>query len=167
MAESSSESQSDEPESAPKAPSEPAPQETASAAPDAEAVTRDASVPPGVEGDATTKPKKKKKRRREAPAAPERDPLGPDGRERPAFVLDYPSDPELDRLVRAFELGNYAFVREHAPELAEKGKDARVRAAAAELARRIEPDPLVKVLLAMAVAFFCVLLLWAYKTHGN
>src|SRR5687767_12936295 len=88
------------------------------------------------------KPKKKKKRKREKEAAlPERDPIGPDGRERPAFVLDYPSDPELDRLVKAFELGNYAFVREHAPELATKATDARVRAAAAELARRIEPDP--------------------------
>ena len=74
---------------------------------------------------------------------------------------------DLDRLVLAFELGNYAYVREHAPELAEKSKDLRVRAAASELARRIEPDPLVKTLLAMSIALLVVLALWAYKTHGN
>jgi hypothetical protein len=132
-----------------------------------------AAAEPAASGDgapveAAPKPKKKKKRRREKEeTAPVRDPLGPDGRERPAFVLDYPSDPALDRLVKAFELGNYAFVREHAPELAEKASDARVRAAASELARRIEPDPLVKVLLAMSIALLVVLALWAYNTHGN
>jgi hypothetical protein len=115
---------------------------------------------------AVAKPKKKKKRKREAPAQT-RDPIGPDGSERPAFVLDYPSDPELDRLVRAFELGNYAFVREHAAEVAQKSADPRVRAAAAELARRIEPDPLVKTLLLMSLALFVILAFWAYKTHGN
>ena len=130
--------------------------DTASA-PSAEAVA--------AEGEA--KPKKKKRRKREVAPSVERDPLGPDGRERPAFVLDYPSDPELDRLVKAFELGNYAFVREHAPALAKKSENERVRAAAGELARRIEPDPLIKGLLGMSLALFVVLALWAYKTHGN
>jgi hypothetical protein len=117
--------------------------------------------------DAAPKPKKKKKRKREAPAGPLRDPLAPDGSERPTFLLDYPSDPELERLVQAFELGNYAYVREHAPLLAEKGKEPRVRAAAGELARRIEPDPLVKLLLAMSLALFLALALWAFATHGS
>lgn len=114
-------------------------------------------------------PKKKKKKRKkpdDAPVAP--DPaVGADGRERPAFVLDFPRDPALDKLVRAFEVGNYAYVRENAAELAEKAKDARVRAAAAELARRIEPDPLLKILLALSVLLLFALTIWAYKTHGN
>ena len=133
------------------------------------AATDTASAPSAetapAEGEA--KPKKKKRRKKAEPAPVERDPLGPDGRERPAFVLDYPSDPELDRLVKAFELGNYAFVREHAPALAKKSENERVRAAAGELARRIEPDPLIKALLGMSLALFVVLALWAYKTHGN
>lgn len=178
MAESSPESRSEPPESAAKAPDEPAlgqrPEGASAAAGTAtgqaspDEPSRDASAPPATHGEGgAVKPKRKKKRRKQVPAAPERDPLDQDGRERPAFVLDYPSDPDLDRLVRAFEIGNYAFVREHAPALAEKGKDERIRAAAAELSRRIEPDPLVKLVLAMAVAFFCMLALWAYKTHGN
>jgi hypothetical protein len=123
------------------------------------------SEPRAADADAKPK-KKKKKRKREAPAQT-RDPIGPDGSERPTFILDYPNDPELDRLVRAFELGNYAFVREHAAEVAQKSTDPRVRAAAAELARRIEPDPLVKTLLFMSLALFVVLAFWAYQTHGN
>jgi hypothetical protein len=151
----------DEP-SAPKAP-EPVAEKEPAGSTDSPATTE---PPAGTEP--AVKPKKKKKRKREKEATePSRDPLGPDGRERPAFVLDYPRDPELDRLVQAFELGNYAFVREHAPELAKKAGDSRVREAAAELTRRIEPDPLVKVLLAMSIALFLVLAFWAYKTHGN
>ena len=159
------------------------PAETEPSAASSEAAPADAKPAPAASEDATgeaattgsesapadadAKPKKKKRRKKEAPVDRARDPIGPDGRERPAFVLDYPSDPELDRLVKAFEIGNYAFVREHAPELAEKASDARVRAAAGELARRIEPDPLVKVLLAMSLTLFFVLAFWAYKTHGN
>lgn len=133
------------------------------------AATDTASAPSAeaVAAEGVAKPKKKKRRKREVAPSVERDPLGPDGRERPAFVLDYPSDPELDRLVKAFELGNYAFVREHAPALAKKSENERVRAAAGELARRIEPDPLIKGLLGMSLALFVVLALWAYKTHGN
>src|SRR5262245_20879413 len=68
------------------------------------------------------KKKKKKKKRRAVDDTPEKPPgpaLGPEGWERPGFVLDFPKDPELDRVVRAFELGNYVFVREEAQKLAE------------------------------------------------
>ena len=73
------------------------------------------------------------------------------GAERSQFLAWFPADPELDRLVRAFEVGIYAFVREHAPKLAQS-EDEQVRAAARELLARIEPDPLMKYLLAAAVA---------------
>ena len=128
----------------------------AEAAPDA---------PSDTSGEPTGKRKKRKRKKHDEPAL--RPSIGPDGRERPAFLLAFPSDPELERLMRAFELGNYALVRSGAPELAERTTDPKVRAAAEELARRIEPDPLVKVLLALSIALLVVLTLWAYKTHGN
>lgn len=111
--------------------------------------------------------KKRKRRRKKVEEPPLRASLSPEGRERPAFLLGFPEDPELERVMRAFELGNYAFVRQAAPALAEKTTDAKVRAAAEELARRIEPDPLVKVLLGLAVALLVLLTFWAYKTHGG
>lgn len=120
---------------------------------------------PAAETEAAAK--KRKRKRKKVEQAPLRASLSPDGRERPAFLLDFPEDPELERLIQAFELGNYAFVRKAAPELAEKTTDAKVRAAAEELARRIEPDPLVKVLLGLAVGLLVLLTFWAYKTHGG
>jgi len=122
---------------------------------------------------ASEAPKRRKKRKKRAPesepapASPKEPALTPDGRERPLFVLGFPEDPELDRLVHAFEAGNYAFVREHAPKLAARTSSPRVRDAARELARRIEPDPLIKVLLALSVVLFLVIAFWAYKTHGG
>lgn len=118
-------------------------------------------------GEPSGKRKKRKRKRAEAEQVVLRPSLRPDGRERPAFLLGFPSDPELEKLIRAFELGNYALVRKGAPELAERTTDAKVRAAAEELARRIEPDPLVKVLLGLSIALLVVLTLWAYKTHGG
>ncbi|HET9932973.1 MAG TPA: hypothetical protein VFQ35_19855 [Polyangiaceae bacterium] len=111
------------------------------------------------------RPKKKRKKRRAEPV--ERDELDAAGMQRPAFVLDFPRDPELDVLVRAFEAGNFAFVREQAPRLAESSLDADVKAAARELARRIEPDPLVKFLLGVAVALFVVVVTYVYHSHGR
>lgn len=137
------------------------------------------SVPEGAEptgepaGESTAEPeaepagKRKKRKRRKAEELVLRPSLRPDGRERPAFLLAFPADPDLERLIRAFELGDYALVRKGAPELAERTSDAKVRAAAEELARRIEPDPLVKVLLGLSIALLVVLTLWAYKTHGG
>jgi hypothetical protein len=138
----------------------PPPDATAKEAPTSDAPSEVA------EPDGTAAKKRKRKRKKaEEPAL--RASLNPDGRERPAFLLAFPSDPELERVMRAFELGNYAVVRKAAPELAEKTTDPKVRAAAEELARRIEPDPLMKVLLGLAVALLVLITFWAYKTHGG
>ena len=89
------------------------------------------------------------------------------GAERAAFLSWFPEDPELDQLTRAFEVGNYAYVREHAGRLAEKADDEKVRAAARELLARIEPDPLMKYLLLGAVALLVFLTLYAYQSHAH
>ena len=129
--------------------------------------------PAASEPEPKRKKKKKKKRKAAsegesaAEAGPREPALDAQGRERPAFVLDFPSHPELDKLVRAFELGNYAYVREHAPDLAEQAEDERVRRAASDLARRIEPDPLVKILLGMSILLFVFLVFYAYRVHGH
>jgi len=131
--------------------------------------------PSGATPDSAPLPKKKKKKKKkraaEAPEATEEKSggpvLGPEGSERPNFVLDFPKDPELDRLVRAFELGNYAFVREHAKKLATSSSDEAVKRAAGELLRRIEPDPLVKILFAMSLALLAFMVFYAYRSHGH
>ena len=156
----------DKPEAAP--PGEPAPAAESESAPAPEpeaAPTADADAAPAAETE--TAQKKRKRKRKKVEEGPLRASLSPDGRERPAFLLGFPEDPELERVMQAFELGNYAFVRKAAPELAEKTTDPKVRAAAEELARRIEPDPLVKVLLGLAVGLLVLLTFWAYKTHGG
>jgi len=162
-----------EPGESAKAP-EPQPEPKPEAEPKAEV---EATAPEPVKAEetsadaATTEPPKKKKKKKrkaelEEPTEPRQE-LDDEGRERPAFVLSFPSHPELDRVVRAFELGNYAYVRAEAPKLLEGSESPRVREAAGELLRRIEPDPLVKVLLAMSVLLFLVITFWAYRTHGN
>jgi len=90
-------------------------------------------------------------------------PLNAEGRERPRFLLEFPRDPELQRLVRAFEAGNYRAVREGAPKLAQATEDPIVRAAARELARRIEPDPLMKYLLWVALGLFVFIVWYTYQ----
>jgi len=130
-----------------------------------EASASDVVAPTEAPKTKRKKRKKRKKRDLDEPKEPKNE-LDADGRERPGFVLDFPSDPALDKLVRAFELGNYAYVRAHAPELAESAADTRVRDAAVELARRIEPDPLVKILLAMSVVLLALVSIWTYRAHG-
>jgi hypothetical protein len=115
--------------------------------------------------EAPPKERSKKKKRRAKSAA--RNDLDAQGMQRPAFVLDFPEDPELDTLVRAFEAGNFALVRERAPRLAESSDRAEVKAAARELARRIEPDPLVKFLLGVAIALFVTVVAYIYRSHGS
>lgn len=75
----------------------------------------------------------------------------------PPFARDWPRDPELTRLLDAFNRGNYAYVREAAPKLAEKASDPAVRDAAKSLRRRIDPDPIAGILLLLAVALLVVL----------
>lgn len=84
------------------------------------------------------------------------------GRERPRFLLGFPQHPELARLAAAFEAGNYALVRADAEALAERTDNPAVRAAALELRRRIDPDPLAKYLLALTAALLLFLSYFAY-----
>jgi hypothetical protein len=98
--------------------------------------------------------------------APRRAPLDPRGMERPKFLLDYPEDPALDRLIMAFESGNYAYVRREAEGVAKGASDPAVRDAARELRRRIDPDPLAKYLLALAAMLLLYLVIWAYRKSG-
>lgn len=85
--------------------------------------------------------------------------------ERPAFIADFPDDPDLAKLVRAFEAGNYALVRKEAEPLASRTENPEVRKAALELRRRIEPDPLARQLLLLSVLLLCFLTYWAYSHH--
>lgn len=95
---------------------------------------------------------KKSKRRSVAPA-------------RPAFADAYPRHDELDRLVEAFERGNFALVRTEAPTLASRSKDDDVRDAALDLLRRIQPDPAAIYLLLLGVAL--VLFVYGYYVMGQ
>ncbi|MGC4091774.1 MAG: hypothetical protein QM756_28605 [Polyangiaceae bacterium] len=125
-----------------------------------------ANAPSEAEADSKPEPKRKKKRRaKKRSEAPEA--LNADGMERPAFVLDFPDDAALKPLLSAFEAGNYAYVREHAARVAAQSEDADVRAAALELLRRIEPDPLVKFLLGVAFALFVAVVAYVYHAHGG
>jgi hypothetical protein len=108
------------------------------------------------------KPKKKRKKRRAASERLERPLLDAQGRERPRFLLSFPADPELDRLVAAFEAGDFSTVRKDAPALAEHAEDARVREAALELRRRIDPDPMIRYMWIAAVVLLLVLVFHAY-----
>ena len=102
------------------------------------------------------------------PNAQEEDrPLNSDGRERPRFLLQFPDDPELQRLARAFEAGNYQAVRDGASKLAESTADPIVREAARELRRRIDPDPLMKYLLWVAVLLFVLVVWYTYQGQSH
>ena len=90
-------------------------------------------------------------------------PLNAEGRERPRFLLAFPEDPELQRLVRAFEAGNYEAVRTGSAKLIANSEDPIVRAAARELRQRIDPDPLMKYLLGVALALFVFVVWYVYR----
>jgi len=133
---------------------------------------RTASAEPEVTAADTArrgaKRKKKRKKRRQREEAPEPRPeLDERGRERPAFLSAFPHDPDLDRLIAAYEAGNYARVRRDAPALAERSEDRTVRDAALELRRRIDPDPLARYLLLIAICLLVFLVIWVYVTHGR
>ena len=128
--------------------------------------TKDAGASESPEAEPVERPRKKKGRLRKK-ASSARKELAADGVERPAFLLGFPEDPELEPLIAAFEAGNYAHVRETALRLAETSERADVKAAALELLRRIEPDPLVKFLLGIAIALFVVVVAYVYHAHGS
>lgn len=179
-----SESDAENPAAEPKADTEladeaPAETETAntpsSDAP-AEAAPPDRNAPETAAADAADaaparKKKKKKRKRAENAEAEAPRPRGPthaaDGSERPAFVLDFPEDAELAKLSAAFEAGNYAYVREHGPDVAERSENPTVRRAATELLARIEPDPLIRFVLGVSVLLLLFLTYYAYANHGH
>jgi len=70
-----------------------------------------------------------------APPAAEASPvLNAEGRERPRFLLEFPSDPALQQLVRAFEAGDYQAVRKGALALVESTvTDIRIQQATRNL----------------------------------
>lgn len=77
--------------------------------------------------------------------------------EKPLFAQGWPVTPELDRLLAAFERGNYDYVRTEAPKVAKQAEDPAVRAAALDLRRRIDPAPLAGILIFVAVGLLVVL----------
>jgi hypothetical protein len=99
----------------------------------------------------------------ESPASEASRVLNADGRERPRFLLEFPNDPGLEQLVSAFEAGNYQVVRVGAAKLAESTEDPIVRASARELRRRIDPDPLMKYLLFVALGLFVFVVWYTYQ----
>jgi hypothetical protein len=82
------------------------------------------------------------------------------------FAKGFPEDPELGRLVAAFESGDYRTVRDEAPKLAARTDDPRVREAALDLRKRIDPDPIQLYLLALTLALLVFLTAWFYS-HGH
>ncbi len=108
----------------------------------------------------------KKRKKRRAPAATFlRPPLNAKGQERPQFLLNYPEDPELERRIGAFENGNYDVIRRDAPLLAERTEDPAVREAALELRDRINPDPLLKYMLAIGAGLLTFLTIYTYASR--
>lgn len=85
---------------------------------------------------------------------------------RPRFAKRFPHDSGLDALVEAYANGDYRRVRKEAPELASKTDDDDVKAAALELRRRIDPDPLSLGLMGLAVALLTILAGY-YLTHKH
>lgn len=86
---------------------------------------------------------------------------------RARFLADLPDDPELRRLGEAFERGNYALVREEGRRLVASATDEAVRKAAEDLLRRLEPDPLMKYLLALSVLLLVVVTAFVYASQGH
>lgn len=122
------------------------------------------SKPPDAKLDDTAQAlAKPRKRRRKAEG--ETISLDESGRERPSFLLTFPEHPELAVLSQAFEAGDYAYVREHAPDVARRTDDDEVRRAALELAERIKPDPLIKYLLLLSFGLLAYLVIHAYTSH--
>jgi hypothetical protein len=81
---------------------------------------------------------------------------------RPPFARKYPRDPSLDGLVASFVAGDYATVREAAPELADKASDPAVAEAARDLRRRLDPDPMAVWLLVGTGALLLFMIVWFY-----
>jgi hypothetical protein len=82
--------------------------------------------------------------------------------DRPRFARHFPSVPEIERLLEAFEKGDYATVRLDAPKVAAAATDPEVAAAARELANRTKPDPMALYLMGLTLALFVFLSAWFF-----
>ncbi|MFO0660696.1 MAG: hypothetical protein U0165_12820 [Polyangiaceae bacterium] len=85
-----------------------------------------------------------------------------DGVRIPPFAQKFPRDPALDKLVSAFANGDFATVREQAPELAKSASDPEVARAALDLRRRLDPDPLAVWMLSGTGLLLLFLIAWFY-----
>ena len=81
---------------------------------------------------------------------------------REGFARSFPDDPELQRLLRAFEAGDYFTVRADAARVADAASNPEVRKAALDLRRRIEPDPLQLYFLLLTLVLLVFLTSWFY-----
>lgn len=123
--------------------------------------------------DEEPRPKRRKKRRPgatdavetpEPPAQPVKEAAAD---EVPAFARAFPEDPALGKLVAAFEAGDFARVRREVPRLVQETESDEVRAAARELRRRLDPDPVAVYLLAIAAVLLVFLAGWyGMHVHG-
>ena len=115
------------------------------------------------EGEAPAR-KPRKARKNKADGDPYRAPdEATDATWRPAFARHYPRHPELDRLLRSFIEGDFATVHREAPALAGRTDDPDVARAARDLRRRLDPDRVSLLLLAMMAALLLFLVLWFYS----
>jgi hypothetical protein len=89
-----------------------------------------------------------------------------DGDAHPPFARQYPRTPEIDRLLEAFERGDYATVRVDAPKVAAGATDPQVAAAARDLAKRTLPDPMALYLMGLTLALLVFLSAW-FLLHGQ
>jgi len=80
---------------------------------------------------------------------------------RPAFAQNYPSDARLQKLLQAFQAGNYAYVRE---QVRTRNRDIETEAVARamqDLVRRTQPDPLALWLFGGAAGLWLIITAWA------
>ena len=85
---------------------------------------------------------------------------------RPPFAAEFPRDPALDALLRAFEAGNFGRVREEAPKLAASASDPSVARAAREILARTRPDPLARWVLVITGVLLVALSAWWIAHDG-
>jgi len=105
------------------------------------------------------KAKKRRRKKRTGAAQPKASP------QRPPFARAFPDDPVIGRLLQAFELGNYAYVRTEA-RLLEKSDDPAMRKVGQELLRRLKPDAVSAYLIGLAAVLLSFFSIW-YWTHPH
>ena len=121
----------------------------------------------GADEAGVAPPPRKKKRKKKGPPKSEAPAAAVAGDDRSVFARAYPDDPQLNRLVAAFDAGDYATVRARAHDLVHATKNDDVRRAARDLLRRIEPDRTAALLLGVAVALLAFLSWWHWShPHG-